>query len=86
MDTPQPKRTSRSFPIFEQASSELLDKLREFRGQEARKLANEARHLLFVFRRWADEPPSDDERVRTIQELLDFSRTANEWLAARKRS
>lgn len=72
---------SRQFPVFEKAATELVDRLREHSAEEAMKLADRGRRLVDTFSRWSTQRPTDEERVRSIQELLDFSREAHECLA-----
>lgn len=78
----QPSRSdSRQFPIFEKAAEELVDRLRQHVAvDEARQLAERGRRLQETFSRWGTDKPTDAERVKAIQELLDFSREAHECL------
>jgi hypothetical protein len=81
MDSPTPRRASQNFSFFESASEELYDKLRTQPGTEAAALTERARQLREGFRGWVLQRPSDDERVRALQDLLDFAQEAHEFLA-----
>lgn len=79
MSTSSP-RQSQNLAFFEKASEELYDKLRTVPGPDAAQLAERARQLRDDFRGWALQRPTDDDRVRAIQALLDFTREASEFL------
>lgn len=78
----QPARPdSRQFNVFEKAAEELVDRLRSHTDDDATLLVARGRQLLETFSRWSSNRPTDEERVRVIQELLDFSREAHECLS-----
>jgi len=72
---------SRSFHLFREAVLELQEKLAHTRNEKAVGFRKEAQRLLRVFDDWDIEPPSDDDRVQVIKQVLDFSTGANRCVA-----
>ena len=73
---------SASTRLFQDSAEQLALRLEQEGSEAAAVLAREARELSARFTVWAEERPSDDERVATIQRLFDLNRRAMDYLAA----
>jgi hypothetical protein len=73
---------SASTRLFQESAEQLALDLEREGSQAAAILAREARELAARFRAWAQERPSDEERVATLQRLFDLDRRASDYLAA----
>jgi hypothetical protein len=73
---------SASTRLFQDGAEQLALDLEREGSEAAAVLAREARDLATRFRAWAEERPSDDERVATLQRLFDLNRRASDYLAA----
>jgi len=68
-----------SSPIFENIARELVQLLEPYGDPEARALRFEAKQLLEVFRSWARQRPTSEDRIMLINHLLSLQRTAMEF-------
>lgn len=81
MNEPRRSTSSQTLPVFESAAKSLVVRLEAASGEDIVRLTVQGRELLAAFQSWNTQTPDDVERVRRIQELLDFTREAYEALA-----
>jgi hypothetical protein len=71
---------SASTSVFVAVAEEMVTKLQAESGPEAAELLGRARDLAAVFRRWAAQKPTDEQRAAVVGELLQLQRRVMEYL------
>lgn len=75
------RRDSVNSPGFAALVDDHVVRLERLRHEAARIKAREGRQLAATLRSWATSAPTDEERRRTIQAVVDFNREALDLLA-----
>jgi len=73
--------SSSTWPIWEQAARELLEKLDGDESLEAVALIQEARAALDRFQKWVSDPPGPEIRAEAIRDMLELNRRVLEHTA-----
>lgn len=81
MEPAMSRRHSVNSPGFAALVEDHVLRLDRLRHEAARIKAREGRALAATLRSWATSAPTDEERRRTIQAVVDFNREALDLLA-----
>lgn len=87
MDESTPIHTTGAYPVFRQASADIVSALEAIEPSgEALRIRERALEFLDLFERWTPRNrPTDEERVRAISDFLEFNRSAQEFIVAHRR-